>query len=52
MTTLMGKNRVGFKDLQMVPHPERTKSYVPVLHHELANMSRSIASNILHDFSL
>jgi hypothetical protein len=52
MSTLSGKNRVGFSDLQMVPPPERTKSYVPVRHDELANMTRSIAGNILHDFSL
>lgn len=52
MSTLSGKNRVGFSDLQRVPPPARTKSYVPVRHNELANMTRSIAGNILHDFSL
>lgn len=52
MSTLSGKNRVSFSDLQNVPPPDRTRSYIPVLHSELANMTRSIASNILHDFSL
>ena len=51
MSTLSGKNRVSLSDLQNVPPPDRTRSYVPVLHHELASMVKSIASEVLHGFT-
>jgi hypothetical protein len=48
--TLSGQ-KVDFDALKMIEPPEATKSYVPVLHHELADMVRSIGSEVLHDFS-
>jgi hypothetical protein len=51
MSTLSGKNRVSFKDLQNVPPPQKTKSYVPVLHSELARLVKDIGSDVLHGFT-
>lgn len=48
--TLFGQ-KVDYDDLKMINPPEATKSYTPVLHHELADMVKRIGTEVLHDFA-
>ena len=51
MSSLIGKEKASLQDLRKVPFPLPTKTYVPVHHEEVANMAKSIACNVLHNFS-
>ena len=48
--TLSGQ-KVDFKALMKIEAPSPTRSYQPVLHHELADMVHNIGTEVLHDFS-
>ena len=48
--TLSGQ-KVDFKALMKIESPSPTRSYQPVLHHELADMVQSIGTEVLHGFS-
>ena len=54
MTLLLhkGAEPATIEQLAMIPLPQETRSYKPVAHHDLANMLRSMASNLLPEFEL
>lgn len=51
MPGILSGQKVDFEALKLISPPEATKSYQPVLHHELASAVKSIGSEILHGFT-